>query len=271
MLLSVKGSTATLTVELPESYHGRMKRAMRSQTHPDKQIVQFIRVGVDSGYGGRQSRMFPYRHYHFIPIPKHNDPEFCKFTYGDMATDENGKLKPKGSSLMKLRRGDFLVFYAGFEGSGTSRCVGIFAYLVVEHAYLLDRSNLPISGVALSFAKKAREYKPFKSFKDEADPETWQRILVRYKKFSEHVESKIPRKEMEVLICGDPDRSYLLPNVEILAPSSSSGYIVSPEISSRLGLTDGADLKRSSVRTVKGDSAQRAIVHLKKLSSGSAA
>ena len=51
----------------------------------------------------------------FIPIPQHNDPEFCRFTYGDVVSREADKVQTKGRSLMNLREGDMLVFYAGFD------------------------------------------------------------------------------------------------------------------------------------------------------------
>jgi hypothetical protein len=231
---------------------------------PVDPIVQFIRVGVDSGYGGRQSRIFDDRHYHFIPIPKHNDPEWCRFTYGDMASNAKRKPTIKGSSLLRLRRGDFLVFYAGFEDTNRKRCVGVFAYLIVEHAYLFDRSKLP-KGRGLSFAKRPHDYSPFKSFEKDANAKTWRKILRRYKKFSQHVESKNCRDEMELLICGDRRRSRLLPKVEILAPSKDGNYIVSSEVARRFGLKNKTDLKRSSVRTEEGEPAKRAIERLKTL------
>ena len=233
-------------------------------------IVQFIRVGVDMGCGGRQSRIFDDRHYHFIAIPKHNDPEFCMFTYGDIASDYKGAPTIKGLSLLKLRRGDFLTFYAGFESDAKKWCVGIFAYLVVNDAYLFDRSKLPTQGVGLSFAKKPRDYNPFTNFEKDGNTATWRQILNRYGKFSQHV-TETPRKEMELIICGHRKRSCLLPKAEILAPypRRETAYIASPEISQRFGLKDKTDLKRSSVRTVTDKTATRVIAQLEKLCSPS--
>ena len=227
---------------------------------PVDPIVQFIRVGVDMGCGGRQSRIFDDGHYHFIAIPKHNDPEFCRFTYGDVASNTKHAPRIKGRSLAKLRRGDFLAFYAGFENDQKKWCVGIFAYLVVKDAYLIDRSK----GVGLSFAKKSRDYKPFTNFERDGNIKKWQQILNKYKKFSQHV-SKTPRKEMELLICGNRKSSRLLSKVKILADCSSNAYIPSSNIVRCFGLKDKTDLKRSSVRTVSGEPAQQAIKQLKNL------
>jgi hypothetical protein len=234
----------------------------------DDAIVQFIRVGVDMGCGGCQSRVFADRHYHFIAIPKHNDPEFCRFTYGDVASNAKHAPRIKGRSLTKLRRGDYLAFYAGFENDQNKWCVGVFAYLVVEHAYLIDRS--PAQGIALSFAKRSRDYDPFRNFETDGSPTKWKQILSKYKKFSQHV-SETQRNEMEVLICGDRNRSRLLPKVEILANYSprNKAYITSTEISQRFGLKHKTDLKRSSVRTVTDKIATRVIQHLEKLGSSS--
>ena len=75
-----------LTLEAPEneidladpSENKRRQFYLERDADRQKQ-VKFIRVGADLGCGHRLSRIFPSYYYHFIPIPRHNDPEFCRF------------------------------------------------------------------------------------------------------------------------------------------------------------------------------------------------
>src|SRR5438067_8712695 len=127
-------------IDLPEPAEIEDEGLAPAPSESSGLVVKFIRVGVDGGRGGRLSRLFPGGYYHFIPIPMHNEPEFYRFTYG------SGCDAIRDFSLLHLRRGDVLVFYAGFRPevgadgkelvSGRD-CVGIFAYYVVKKAFLI--------------------------------------------------------------------------------------------------------------------------------------
>jgi len=134
------------------------------------QIV-LLRVGIDTGSGGIHGPLFKNGSFEYVPIsdgfngcgisdqtygntkgkctkrlllhyfperiqpkrrdtPIHYDPEFETFTYGDPTTPKSG--------LRKLKKGDWLVFYAGLVGSDF-RCdpaLYIIAYFEVEKAGL---------------------------------------------------------------------------------------------------------------------------------------
>lgn len=114
-------------------------------------MLNLLRVGVDSTYGGFWSPIFNDRSYLFIPIPDryvtkemsitysnflwnnqlihpyvygknrnkilnytiHNDPEFVTCTYGSPIYSR-GRKEKNFSKLRGLSQGDLLVFYAGF-------------------------------------------------------------------------------------------------------------------------------------------------------------
>lgn len=130
--------------------------------------VVLLRVGVDSGCGGIQGPLFRDGSFELIPIPDvycgrgvdrrtygstrgrhgrplieyfpprlrrrlrnqsmHVDPEFATFTYGDPTRPKQG--------LMKLRKDDLLVFYAGLEGFGFESDAGLYiiGFFEVEEA-----------------------------------------------------------------------------------------------------------------------------------------
>lgn len=136
--------------------------------------ILFLRVGIDRGCGGTLSPRFSNGTFEFVPIPEfsevlpgrgvtydslpgrhgdslakysgsngltHYDPEFSTYTYGEPS-------EPKRSQLLRLRRGDYLVFYAGFQGDGIARgtCF-IIGYFHVEkvHAVPLEEDWPPLS------------------------------------------------------------------------------------------------------------------------------
>jgi len=104
--------------------------------------ILLLRIGIDLGTGGALGPIFPDGSFEYIPIPEskasprsvrysdiiarsggtldrfvpprycgtaaHFDPEFETFTYGDPT-------KYKRGQLLRLRRGDLLVFYAGLR------------------------------------------------------------------------------------------------------------------------------------------------------------
>jgi hypothetical protein len=125
-----------------------------------------LRVGIDSGCGGTLGPIFPDGTFEYIPIPEipeyvsprstyfrqlparhggaleqyvppryrkaaaHYDPEFETFTYGDPG-------KQKRSQLLRLDKGDLLVFYAGLrpvgeQGTGRLYIIGFFTVAAVE-------------------------------------------------------------------------------------------------------------------------------------------
>lgn len=122
----------------------------------------FLRVGIDRGCGGQLSPRFEDGSFEYVPIPEfkavasnrgvtyndipaksggtllqwvrqnglaHYDPEFESFTYGEPNN-------PKRSQLLRLRQGDFLVFYAGFQGPGIAAgtCF-VIGYFCVKKAH----------------------------------------------------------------------------------------------------------------------------------------
>lgn len=124
--------------------------------------ILFLRVGIDRGCGGRLSPIAQDRSFEFVPIPEraavtqgmrygdikarsggtladvigydgptHYDPEFVTFSYGEPS-------HPKRSQLLRLEKGDHLVFYAGFQGASieTGTCC-IVGYLVVNAVHAM--------------------------------------------------------------------------------------------------------------------------------------
>lgn len=157
-------------------------------THVPKLL--FLRVGIDRGCGGTLSPRFSDGTFEFVPIPEtsevspgrgvtyrdlrgrhggtldaysgslgltHYDPEFQTFTYGEPN-------EPKRSQLLRLVSGDYLVFYAGFQGSdiakGTCFIIGYF-HVNAVHCVSSDESWPPNSLAHLHrnahFRRKNRE------------------------------------------------------------------------------------------------------------------
>lgn len=242
-------------VDVPDEEEKRRRELYARRMADDLQQIKFIRVGADLGCGERLSRIFPGHYYHFIPIPKHSDPEFCRFTYGDVAKRGDGRVASKGRSLSNLRKGDVLVFYAGFEPEGGASCgrvVGIFAYLVVKEAWLFTRTES--NRRALCFSDRPRSFDPFAEFVSLASAEAWHQLQARYGKWNAHFNDEYS-KRMDVVICGNRRESRLLTKVEVLEAfdSDTKNYIVSEATTKKWGLTQGHDLKMSPVRTIAPD------------------
>ena len=223
-------------------------------------VVKFIRVGADAGAGGRLSRLFPGDYYHFIPIPKHNDPEFCRFTYG------SGCDAIRDFSLLHLRCGDVLVFYAGFRPESASDGkplvpggdrVGIFAYYVVNKAYLIDYDVCGRdgkAGLAVEYAGLPRQTRLVNGkflltpeFTRFADRDTLEEVLDDYEHYNPHIDANGSGRA--ILICGRK-QSRLLSKVEFLAPLKNGAYIIGSDAENKWGLKHKADLTRCSLRTV---------------------
>ena len=223
----------------------KKKQRFYSKPQPGIRQIKFIRVGVDLGCGGRLSRLFSGNYYHFIPIPQHNDPEFCRFTYGDVNT------ATKFQSLLNLRRDDILVFYAGFEtepGAQFRRLVGIIAYFVVRQLYVIDRS--PGKKVAIKAATQARGVDFVGGFDRLADKASFQEMIAYCGDYNEHATIQ-SSSVLDLVVCADRKQSRLLKKVEFLADANSAGkYILDQKTAAKWGLKPGADLTRCSVRTV---------------------
>ena len=143
--------------------------------------VVLLRVGIDKIGGGIHSPLFKDGTYEFVPIPEyyyrnhpfdpsklktystetgrfgkpyidyfktegkdkeqhrdcpiHMDPEFNSFTYGDGNYTK--------SALVNLEKGDFLVFYASFQGYDVDIPPGmyIFGYFEVDYSMLLSEND----------------------------------------------------------------------------------------------------------------------------------
>ncbi|MGD0652350.1 MAG: hypothetical protein ABSA97_14635 [Verrucomicrobiia bacterium] len=225
--------------------------------------VKFIRVGSDMGCGGRLSRMFPHNYYHFVPIPQHNDPEFCRFTYGDV--NRGTKLR----SLQTSRKNDVLVFYAGFDPDGgckQRRCIGVFSYLVVAEVFLFEKRKQLAFRVSDSERSKAD---PQETLRKRGSKPAFKRMRRKYGRYNAHLAHDRDCAEMEILICGNRKKSRLLSKVEVLAYArwKSGKYILDASRAKKWGLKPGADVTRSSVRTVEEPHAVKDVVaRLKRLS-----
>ena len=141
--------------------------------------ILFLRVGIDRGCGGRLSPISADGKFEYIPIPEraavqnglrysdivareggtlaqligtdgfaHLDPEFVTHSYGEPS-------HPKRAQLLSLTKGDFLVFYAGFQGEGiaigTCCAIGYFTVKTV-HAMNSESEWPPLNLIHLNNA-----------------------------------------------------------------------------------------------------------------------
>jgi hypothetical protein len=257
-------------IDIPDASENKTRQFYWARDANRHKQVKFIRVGADLGCGHRLSRIFPGNYYHFIPIPRHNDPEFCRCTYGDVVSRGGGKVQTKGRSLMSLRTGDMLVFYAGFDSEGETlgrRLVGIFAFFVVKEAFVF----IPAKSKAIRFSDQSRDYDPVSGFnqaKVQESSETWNELKLRYEKWNQHL-LDLTSQRMDVIICGDRQQSKLLPKVEVLEKLDprTKQYPVGRATAQKWGLTKGKDLRMSPVRTVNPGMADQVFERLVKLGS----
>jgi hypothetical protein len=255
-------------VDIPDASENKTRQFYWARDADRHKQIKFIRVGADLGCGHRLSRIFPGNYYHFIPIPRHNDPEFCRFTYGDVVSRGGGKVQTKGRSLMNLRTGDMLAFYAGFDSEGETvkrRLVGIFAFLVVKEAFVF----IPAKSKAFRFSNHSRDYDPVSGFNKanvQESSESWNEMKLRYEKWNQHL-LDLTSQRMDVIICGDRHQSKLLPKVEVLEEFDprTKQYPVGRETAQKWGLTEGKDLRMSPVRTVDPAMANEVFERLVKL------
>lgn len=206
------------------------------------------------------SRMFPGNYYHFIPIPNHNDPEFCSFTYGEV--------KRKVASLTDLRRNDVLVLYAGFErelgqSNNTKNVVGIFAYLVVKKSFLYRGGPDGKMVRVLIIEDQPESFKPQREFDRCADGKGALKQMRKQCKFNPHGRG-CWWSENQLIVCGNRKRSRLLTKVEILAECHRGAYVLDTRVARTWGLKK-RDLTRSSIRSVEPRVVEKVFERLKHL------
>lgn len=240
---------------------GALPKGQLGSPYSEHPQVKFIRVGVDSGCGQRHSRLFRGGYYHFIPIPKHNDPEFCRFTYGQPATP------PKGNSLLKLRRGDYLVFYASFAKDGAQRddrILAIFGFLRVEKIFLFGKVGKKLRAVEI--ADEPRNYEARNRFRKDSRTKTFNALCKDYHGWSEHVEED-PGDELQIVVCGDLKKSRLLKRVALLAKrdSKTGNFYPSAKTASTYGLNEKHDFTMSVIRNVSPEDARKVATNLEHL------
>ncbi len=257
-------------IDTPDLSENKRRQFYSARDANRQKQVKFIRVGADLGCGHRLSRIFPGNYYYFIPIPRHNDPEFCRFTYGDVVSRGDGKVQTKGRSLMNLRTGDMLVFYAGFDSEDETperRLVGIFAFFVVKEAFVF----IPARKKAIRFSDQSRDCDPVSAFNKANgydSQESWKKLMLRYENWNQHLLDPTSER-LDVIICGDRRQSKLLPKVEVLENFDAriKQYIVRRQTAQKWGLSEGQDLRMSPVRTVDPEMADEVFERLVKLGS----
>lgn len=231
-----------------------------------------LRVGIDSGCGGIQSPLFADGAFEFVCIPDnkrvsvhkygtvigknglshsayfpatkqlavadqhiHLDPEFETFTYGDPTTPKR--------SLRKLERGDYLIFYCGFQEwdeetgwqADEAPSLYIMGFFVVE-----------LAGMAADFSKTTLKREFRKNFH------------VRYPTVFEK------QRDDLVLVKGGPD-SRLLTKAHRLSSvgkdrSGKPLKVLSPEMRKVFGTFDGkVSIQRSPPRWVEPAFVEKAI------------
>jgi len=138
----------------------------------------------------------------------HYDPEFESFTYGEPNN-------PKRSQLLRLQSGDYLVFYAGFQGSAISAgtCF-VIGYFCVETVHEVRHEG--------------------------AWPPTYLTHLHR----NAHFRRSTPEPSL-VVVEGQQSRSRLLGK---LKPFSDASQMVLPDVEDRIGF--GGSVKRAIGRWV---------------------
>jgi hypothetical protein len=133
--------------------------------------ICLVNVGANSSHGSLRSALFRDGSFEFIPIPDtspnhnktglrydqlltfnglkitelieeeyhdkyvHNDPEFTTYTYGDYPT-----YHPRAANLRKLRRGDFLFFFARLVPWADGKFIekpkfGLIGFIEIENIY----------------------------------------------------------------------------------------------------------------------------------------
>lgn len=220
--------------------------------------VVLVRVGIDTGFGGIHSPLFPNGEFEFLPIPDshdldertygnakcragrkliqyfperkqaqmsaqsmHVDPEFDTFTYGDPT--------PPKRNLSQLKLGDLLVFYSGMEGWG---------HAAPPALYLTGFFRVKLAGFAPEFSR------------DQISAEFSQNFHVRHKALFKEQRDRL------VLIKGN-QKSRLFSKAHRLGEAvrrenGSVWQLISPKMEKVFGRFGGiGSLQRSTPRWVE--------------------
>lgn len=198
----------------------------------------FLRVGIDRGCGGQLSPRFEDGSFEYVPIPEsqavaqsrgvtyseiparsggtllqwvrqnglvHYDPEFESFTYGEPNN-------PKRSQLLRLQQGDFLVFYAGFQGpgiaAGTCFIIGYFCVKKVHDVLYTAGEAWPPAHLAnLHQNAHFRRSNPETTLVVVEGDLLRSRFLEKLKQFSDADQRVLPSVEDTVGFCGSVMRA----------------------------------------------------------------
>lgn len=227
---------------------------MKRETTPTiPRRILFLRVGIDTGCGQALSPLFPDGSFEYVPIPEraedvgsrgvrfhnlparsggslarfvparyrdgyaHHDPEFENCTYGDPGRN-------KGAQLLRLGRGDLLVFYAGLTPVGFK---GVDALYVIGYFTVSTLHRIP-------------------------DGAGWPPAAFAHLLGNAHLRRVRPDPGL-VIVEGDGAQSRLLARA---APLSDEARNVLPELVEVLGF--GGSVKRSAGRWVPEGNLPRA-------------
>jgi len=229
-----------------------------------KMNIVFKRVGADtaSASGGRLSPIFPGRFFHFVTLPKHLDPElFYKFTYGDVLQSKRGDHNPNTTAtpLKKLREGDVLVLYAGFQNQKRSaqKLIGIFAYIVVQKAYIIDHKTRTACEFSLAGERQVDRLNKIRS--------VYNLCVNDFAAWNPHaLPDSCSTEVQQVLICGDVKLSKMLSKVEILTEAKDGEYTLNPDIAEKWGLRPVSH-KRNGPRWVAQEKTKMVWTQLQRL------
>ena len=236
--------------------------------------IVLVRVGIDTAEGGFHGPLFANGNFEFIPIPDnkhgvdqrtygntngrygrllvdyfpprsrarmatvpmHVDPEFETFTYGDPT--------PPKKSLIRLKTGDLLVFYAGLEG---------WDFQCAPALYIIGFFKIKLIGFGSSFPDK---------------------VLHEEFRLNFHVMHRsvlAGGRDKVVLAKGTKNSRLLKKAVKIGERQRLKGgawwQIITPEMACILGLFGGiGSLQRSTPRWVEPDFVERAARFVRSLS-----
>jgi hypothetical protein len=195
----------------------------------------FLRVGIDRGCGGTLAPGFEDGCFEYVPIPEskavhsnrgvtyneipprsggtllrwvrqdslaHYDPEFESFTYGEPNN-------PKRSQLLRLQGGDYLVFYAGFQGAtisaGTRFVIGYF-FAKMVHEVQYDGTRPPAYLTHLNRNAHFRWSNPESSLMVVEGDQSQSPLLNKLKPLSDGSQIVLPNVEDEIGFGGSVKR-----------------------------------------------------------------
>jgi hypothetical protein len=226
------------------------------------QKILFLRVGIDSGSGGTLGPVFRNDEFEYIPIPEndgrkssrsvyynrlkaryhtgtlekfvpkkyqqaavHHDPEFETFTYGDPGRN-------KRLQLLRLIKGDYLVFYAGlkpFDFKAPNRLY-IIGYLTIDQVHEISEC------------------------------ESWPPVKYEHLAKNAHIRRNSYDPGL-VIAQGQANYSYLFKKA---VPFSTEQYEVLPDITAIIGLT-GSVMRAGAGRWVPENKVGDAIAWIEEI------